>query len=379
MHIPGADADALVQALGAGSSGDSVVAVLVAERSRGAVPRLVECLRAADMTFFGGVFPAVLEGDREGDRLHEEGLVAVRLPSALPPLLVRGLDLDPDRLPTRGTCAPDHADGGCTVLVLVDGLSDRIGPFLRAVFHQFGNEVSYLGGGAGSLDLSRGPCLFTAEGFVGDAAVLAFVPRRGSIGVRHGWRPIMGPFVATRTRRNVIEELNWRPAFSVYEEVVAADVGRPISPEAFFDVARGYPFGIQRAGDERVVRDPIALDGAGGLVCVGDVPENAVLEILKGEPETLVRAAGEASRAALEVSRSKPLCQGVVFDCISRAAFLHDAFEEERRTLTRPLLDAHPDLEIVGALSLGEIASSGLGTVEFLNKTVVVGLVHEVG
>ena len=53
---------------------------------------------------------------------------------------------------------------------------------------------------------------------------------------------ISGPFVATKTHKNSIIEINWRNAFEVYKEVVEADSGKLINEDNFFDLSKLVSF-----------------------------------------------------------------------------------------------------------------------------------------
>ncbi len=65
-----------------------------------------------------------------------------------------------------------------------------------------------------------------------------------------------------------------------------------------------------------------------------------------------------------------------VVDCISRALFLEDRFCEELAAVAKVAVRKKIDKPLWGILTLGEISSCGSGTVEFLNKTIVVGALH---
>ena len=346
--------------------------VLVAEKDAPDLEALADGLRERVDRFFGGLFPAVTDGHRKRD----SGFVALAVPLLGEPCLVRDLSSAPGLPRALGDALGEVGPGRKpTAFTLVDGLSAGIEPFLRRIYDELGNSVAYLGGGAGSLSLEQRPCVFSAEGVFADAALVALSPQTCSLGVRHGWLPIAGPLVATRTHRNRIEQLNWEQAFPVYRRIVEADSRRPFRRDRFFELAREYPFGLFRDEQETVVRDPIQVDEDGALVCVGSVPENSVLHIMKGVPERLIEAAAEAARDA---ARPRPgrMMQSLLIDCISRAIFLGERFEDELDAV-RAALAATGAPAPVGALTLGEISCRGDGYLEFYNKTAVVGVLHE--
>jgi hypothetical protein len=219
--------------------------------------------------------------------------------------------------------------------------------------------------------------VFTRDGVFQGAAIIALSTLPARLGVRHGWSELRGPFLATRTNGNVIIQLNWRNAFEVYRATVEADAGAPITRETFLRIASGYPFGLRKEGQEVLVRDPVGVTEAGHLVCVGDVPENATLSILKGDPAQLVAAAGRAAREAAAASvagAAQPVRHCLVSDCVSRGMFLGDRLADELGAIADGLGAAGRP---VGMLTLGEISSQGEGYLEFFNKTSVVAVVHE--
>jgi hypothetical protein len=379
IYLPSAEPAALARAVEAAAGGtDEMVGVMLAERGAPELKALVATLSATPVSFFGGVFPALIDGQHRRDT----GALLFALPKLAEPLLVRDLDTDRFMVPDALPLVQWHRGSKPTALILVDGLSPNISHFLRSLYHQLGNRVSYWGGGAGSLSLQPRPCVFTREGVHQGAAIVALSSLPARLGVRHGWRELKGPFVATRTARNVIIQLNWRNAFEVYRSTVEADAGVIVTPANFFSVASGYPFGIRKEGQEVVVRDPVAVDEGGRLICVGDVPENASLSILKGEPRLLISAAGQAAREALldgagDGAPARPLRHCLLADCASRALFLGPRFEDELVEIAASLASGAEGCKPVGMLTLGEISSHGEGYLEFFNKASVVAVVHE--
>lgn len=306
----------------------------------------------------GGVFPQLIY---EGAN-HERGYLVVGWPSAFEvvhlPLAADGED---DAIGWRlAQGVPDPA-GVSALMVWVDGLAPGIAQALDAIYDHFGSDVVYLGGGAGSLSFEPRPCLFSREGMRAGVAQLVLLPQRLCLGVDHGWQPLAGPFVVTSGAGPVIESLDHRPAYEVYREALLADGAPDPAPERFFDVAKGYPFGLDKPDGRMVVRDPIQVEG-GGLRCVGDVPPYSLIHLLRGEPAALIDAAARGARALAQTD-------GPVFvvDCISRVLYLEQAFAQELAAI-RAVIGERP---LAGVLSLGEVANGGDGCLEFYNKTIV--------
>jgi hypothetical protein len=258
-----------------------------------------------------------------------------------------------------------------TMFVIVDGLAKRISGLIDSLFNVFGLEMNYIGGGAGSLSFEQKPCLLTNEGLLQDSALLALLEIESGIGVRHGWKSISGPFKVTEADQNLVKTLDWEPAFRVYREVVEQASGKVFTRDTFFELAKGYPFGINRMGTEKIVRDPIMVGDNDALICVGEVPEECYVDILSGDVSSLVSAAGEALQSAKEAFQGKPAAQTTFFiDCISRVLFLEEEFQQELHAV------CEEDSLVFGALTLGEIANNGKEYLEFYNKTAVVAVLE---
>lgn len=341
--------------------------LMFAEKDAPMIEEMILILNRHKVLFLGGIFPGVISEYKK----YDTGLVAGLLPPNTELLMVKGLE-NPDfnitELSTVKQCQVMQS-----ALVLIDGLNANVATFLKQLYNVYGDIINYLGGGAGSLSLQRMPCVFNQEGIFQDAAIVAFVPVSSSLGIRHGWQKIVEPILATKTSKNIISELNWSNAFQVYKEVVEEKSGQKFQQTTFFELAKSYPFGINKEGLEVIVRDPIMVNESGQLVCVGEVPQNASLAILKGEKHALINAAEEAAALACSNPVEHDYNFHLMFDCISRVLFLEDDFQTELQAVKRGLNNPK---KLMGALTLGEISSYGEGYIEFFNKTIVVGLLY---
>ena len=348
-----------------------VLAVLVAEQERPDLDHVVRALRRLEQPFFGGLFPGLLYQEHA----HQTGALVAGLPSSHEPVLITNLDRPDFEVPELNGIFDAPADTH-TAIVLTDGLSAHVARLLSELFGRLGNRVHYIGGGAGSLSLKQEPCVFTRDGVFQDAAVVGFVRQHSKLGVRHGWTVLQGPVVATRTEGNRIYELNWKTAFDVYCETLSEHVDEEVTRENLFSITKSFPFGIYKEGHEDVVRDPVAVGEQGELICVGEVPENAVLNILRGDHDSLLAAASQAAEDSLPEA-GVDAHSVLLVDCVSRTIFLGDQFEEELDAVRARLEPLGPDVPLWGMLSLGEISSHGTGYVEFFNKTIVSAVLHD--
>ena len=346
---------------------EEAILLLFGEESDVNIQELINVLNAMNITFFGGIFPGIIHGTEN----TKTGCIIKKLPIGCKPFMIHGLEGEQFSIPNL---LEDHNLTGekITLLTFVDGLTANIATYLQRLYHTYGNTANFLGGGAGSLTLVQKPCVFSNEGIFQDAAVLCPVKMEVSLGVKHGWEKLKGPIVATRTKKNVILELNWRNAFEVYKEIVEEDSWKTFNDENFFDLAKGYPFGIIRENGEDIVRDPIAVDENGSMVCVGEVPENTVLYILKGNNEALIQSATVAVQESIADVKQE-VKHNFIVDCISRTLFLENEFTKELEAICNSVKNPKGESIPQGILSLGEISSNGEGFLEFYNKTLVIG------
>jgi hypothetical protein len=357
-----------------------VILLLFGEKSGIDYPSLIEALNGANISFFGGIFPGIIHGGNN----YESGCIIKKLKAIHAPYLIRGLEHEKIDIPSLLPLA-ESADIKATAFTLVDGLTKNISSCLMGLYHELGNAVNFIGGGAGSLSLVQQPCLICPEGIFQDAAIVCLLKYDVKLGVKHGWQQLEGPIVATKTDGNKVIELNWQPAFEVYKNIVEEDASKGmddgdrinLNAENFFSIAKGYPFGIYQEGQEDIVRDPIAVNEEGELLCVGDVPENTVLNILKGDAQKLIESAEVAVESTIDQENdSERLRHTLVVDCISRTLFLEDTFSKELEVVNHHIKSTRSEVTPQGILSLGEISSYGEGTLEFFNKTIVIGTLY---
>jgi hypothetical protein len=324
-------------------------------------------LRMAPIPVFGGVFPAIVHG-RE---MFERGSLVIGLPKVLetrfiPDLSKSGIDYEA----LLDFKIPDH-ESALTMMVFVDGFARRINAFIESLFNNFGLQMNYIGGGAGSLSMVSKPCLFTNQGMMADCAVLALLGLASGVGVSHGWTHLSGPYRVTGSDHNMVFTLDWKPALDVYRKVVEAHSGMKLDADNLSRSFKSYPFGISRLESECIVRDPFRAGPDKSLICVGEVPQGAFVSILNGDESSLIQAAGKALDLAVKAFPSQ--CEAgvnIFIDCISRVLFLGEAFTAEMQSVYRE------DRPLVGACTIGEIANSGTEFLEFYNKTAVVAVLE---
>lgn len=367
MYLPFSSADDVVARLRAAEHGsDGNLWMLCIADTHGAhLPALLDACAAAQMRIFGGLFPGLIYGEE----VKNSGIVAIPLPASG----ILGIaDLSGNSVHWRSELPAIDDPRLVTSIVLLDSLAENITAFLEDLYNRYGTRLVHYGAGAGYHDLRPQPALFTERGMLGNAALTAIMPLRTTVRVRHGWRRVSGPFVASRTKGRVIQEFNWESAAGFYRRAVVEQnpefAGRPLFP----DINSVYPLCIAKECGEDVLRDPIAETDDDEVIVLSDVSENSVMYLAHGDDDSLIAA---ASQALDDCGAPDDVESCFISDCFSRVLKLGDTFADELLSASRSLRK-FSQVTPEGVLAMGEIATHGGQYLELFNKTFVVALTH---
>jgi hypothetical protein len=308
---------------------------------------------------FGGIVPFVVYNNT----YYNKGIIACSLDDNSDFLLVENLN----HLNDNSTFFKNRK----SFLVLLDGLSPNITNFLENLFEVVCDNAQIIGAGAGKMTFENDPVIFTKDKIYKNAAIVIATQMKLHTKIGSGWEYLEGPFLATNSEKNILKTLNFKNAFDVYKSVVEKNCGMIFTDDNFFDVAKSYPFGIVKFNNQTIVRDPIYIDKNNNIVLVGDIFQNSTVNILKGEPNTLIKSSGLAVKELLEVPDSCTNQDVILFDCISRSIFLGDIYPSELEEMRRHMKE---DSTLFGALTLGEICSDTDKYISFYNKSCIVGV-----
>jgi hypothetical protein len=326
----------------------------VADVNNGDISYLNEVFRSTSKTIAGGVFPGIIHNSEKKD----EGAIFIGLDYEMSLHLA---DLNnSDSIYNFVSDASESPDSEIqTLLVFTDAFAPCKDEFMQSLYDVYGNSVNYLGGGCGSLEMVSKPVVITNQGVSANTAVFAQIGKRLSVGCAHGWQEISTPLKITEANGNEVLSIDWKPAFSVYKELINAHSGQEISVDNFFSIAKSYPFGMAKIDSEFVVRDPLFTNG-NSITIVDKIPTGELVYLLNGNEANLLKGAAEAATSAGLNDLDGLLC----IDCISRVLFLEENFGKELKAISSTPLN--------GFLAIGEIANSGNAYLEIYNKTVVV-------
>lgn len=347
------------------------VLLLVAEKNQSAVPAFQAAARGLNVDLMGAIFPALVVDEGFVD----QGAWVIRFDVTPNWALVGALNdtvhnsakkiahvIEPMMRRTPHDNPP--------VLSLVfDAMLPSIGSLLNELWKHLHRRVIYTGFNAGSETFAPMPCLFDAHQHIGEAVLCMLCPPQTDWAVRHGYPVSSTQMMATSTAGNRIAQINGRPAFEVYQEVIKAEYGVDLTQDNFYDYAVHYPFGLVAMVDVHV-RIPVAFGDDGSLFCVGEVPPESVLRLIRAPDLEQSHCVDELVSALHRVDAEESSPSRVLMACYCAGRRMHfgeDAAGEIRLLKTQTLSQ-----EIVGVLTLGEIDSmEDLGIPTFHNAAIV--------
>ncbi len=341
------------------------ILLFVGEKTPFDYKQLQPLLKKMDIVVYGCVFPEVIYNGS----LYKQGVVGCAFQSPV------SIEVIKDLSKFKGNFSEDFVSKNTrTLLIFTDAYADNIPLLIETLYEKNFKEIAFIGGSAGSIININQPCLFTCDDFFAGGAIIAAVEDFMSVGINHGWQPISEPAIAGSVDKKILKSINWEPAFEYYKKIIEQDAGIQLTADRLLDVAKSYPLGMLKYDGEIILRAPFNVGEENSLLLASEMPENSVLVVTKGYPDKLIAAAGiatEQAKIAFESKKKISPGKALIVDCIARALFLDDRFNDELKIIANK---AGSDVFLFGFLSLGEIASTGDKYIELYNKTVVVGM-----
>lgn len=258
-----------------------------------------------------------------------------------------------------------------TILLFVDGISKYFENLINNINGILDKSIKVIGAGLGYKDFSHKFTIFDQDNRYTDHSLIIGLEQNIRMGFSHGWKPIYGPLVVTKSQENILYELNGEPAFEIYKSVLKEIDGESITEDNFVEIARNYPFAmLSFSNEDLIIRDPIRVNSDGSIQIVSSINEMESLYIMKGEKDELIESSCRFAKD-LFVNNSGGI--GLIFDCISRLIFLGDDFKKEIEAIYR--CSKLENLELFGVSSIGEITNSKFSDIKIFNKITLMGIV----
>jgi hypothetical protein len=237
------------------------------------------------------------------------------------------------------------------VIVLSDGLSVNGSDLVRGLMKNLPEGVAVTGGLAG--DGARFGETLVFKDNVPEKGAIAAVGLYGSrlqvgFGSLGGWDPFGPERLVTRSKGNILYELDGRPALGLYKQYLGEHASALPAAGLLF------PLSVRvQAGDTPLVRTILAVnEEQQSMTFAGDVPEGAHARLTKASVDRLVDGAVGAALASRPAGAPAPEL-AILISCVGRKLVLKQRIEEEVEGV-RDILGEQTTM--TGFYSYGEIA-----------------------
>lgn len=219
------------------------------------------------------------------------------------------------------------AKGLTYVLVLSDGRYVNGSELVRGINQVTGDKIMVTGGLAGDGDRFESTLvglngepeegIIVGIGFYGDKLKV----EHGSKG---GWEMFGLERIVTKTKDNVLFEIDGKNALELYKKYLGPDA------EALPGSALLYPLAVTLPGNsEPVVRTILAIDDKNGsMTFAGDIPEGTKVRFMRANFDKLTTAASDAATQSL-VDEKNPPSFSLLISCVGRKLVLGSRTEDE--------------------------------------------------
>jgi hypothetical protein len=270
------------------------------------------------------------------------------------------------------------ADSLRTVLVFSDGLNVN-GSELLLGFQSVLGDIPIVGGLAGdggafvkTLQLfndSVSDNLVIAVGLYGNNLITA----SGALG---GWKPYGPPRKITRSQKNVVYEMDGKPALPLYRMYIGEHYAKGLPGTGL-----KFPFAIIEEGkrDVEKVRTLLAIDSANNsLTFAGNVEEGETVRFCQTTHDRLVEGAGGAAHLVTGNLKGANMSQpglALLVSCVGRKGVMAEQVADEVK-MVQQILGSQTML--TGFYSYGELAPRPNTTDSVLhNQTMTIGYLSE--
>ncbi len=260
------------------------------------------------------------------------------------------------------------------LFILSDGLKVNGSELIKGVLEKLPPEIQVTGGLSGDGGRFQETYVMAgAPAETGAIAALGLYGERlrvgyGSLG---GWDPFGPERLITRSKANVLYEMDGQSALELYKKYLGKHAeGLPATGLLF-------PLSVRIKEDEQpLVRTILAVDGAQqSMTFAGDVPEGAYAKLMKANIDRLIDGAVGAAEISRDATPGKNPQLALLISCVGRKMVLKQRVEEEVEGVKDVL---GPDTMLTGFYSYGEISPFAPGVkCELHNQTMTITTLSE--
>lgn len=237
------------------------------------------------------------------------------------------------------------------IFVLCPGVNVNGSEFLAGMINILGKDIPVSGGLAGDgLQFKKTYTFLNGEFFQHHAVAVAFYGDciEYKTGSRGGWSPFGPGRRVTRSKGNILYELDGLSALTLYKEYLG-DKAEELPSSGLL-----YPFAILQEDHSELglIRTILDVNHAeGSLILAGDLPEGSLVCLMHADIDNLIQGAEDA---AMEAKAGDGLHDSAAFlvSCVGRKILMTDDAIEEVEAVKRTIGSG---VAMGGFYSYGEI------------------------
>jgi hypothetical protein len=262
------------------------------------------------------------------------------------------------------------------VMILSEGLVINGSELTKGLNKQLNNQISVTGGLAGDQDLfSETVVVHNQKGEKNIVVAIGFYGKNLQVGYGSmgGWDSFGVDREVTRSKGNILYELDGQPALELYKRYLGAHAANlPAS-------ALLFPLSLRLQDSEiSLVRTVLSVNEEdGSMVFAGDIPQGEYVRLMKANFDRLIDGANDAAEMSKVSLKNSDADLAILISCVGRKLVLKQRVEEELEVI-REVLGAKAAM--TGFYSYGEISpiKPFENTCELHNQTMTITLFKEV-
>ena len=265
-------------------------------------------------------------------------------------------------------------EGLTHVFVLSDGLRINGTELVRGLTEHLPAAVTITGGLAGDgAQFKTTWVLADGKPESGTVAALGFYGTHLQVGCASlgGWDPFGPERLITRSKDNVLYELDGKSALDLYKQYLG-EHSKDLPASGLL-----FPLSVRTGGaDTRVVRTILAVNETDqSMSFAGDVPEGSYAQLMKANFDRLIDGATGAAKTSIKAVDSVSPDLALLVSCVGRKLVLKQRIEEEVEGV-REVFGSRTVL--AGFYSYGEISPfTPGGRCELHNQTMTITALSE--
>lgn len=184
-----------------------------------------------------------------------------------------------------------------------------------------------------------------------------------------GWTPFGPERLITKSRKNILFELDGKPALDLYKRYLGKKASE--LPKS----ALLYPLSVKTEDENPIVRTILNIDEQrNAMILAGDVPEGSKVQLMMATVDDIATGARSAAKLAVQ-GRQSTTQLALLVSCIGRKLVMDQRTEEEIEEVTQVVGN---NVAVSGFYSYGEMAPfAGQRSCKLHNQTMTLTLISE--